>query len=178
MILKANHIEPLTIVAGTREMRETVALWLLKRVEYIQELPGGYEAIGVARGTNLVGACLFTDYRPCPGGGSLTMWAAGHGWISRRIIREMLGYPFNPKPRGLGCHRITALIGRANKPSRKMVEDLGFVQEGKIRRGLSTTADLMVYGLLREECRWLNPSPVLAALDKADRGGGNAVARG
>lgn len=114
------------------------------------ELPGGYYAIGVTRGAEIVGACLYTDYRPCAGGGNILMYAAGHNWISRRVIAAMFGHPFNR----LNCHRVTALIRRRNKASRTMVEKLGFQLEGKIRRGFSTREDMMCYGLLREECAW------------------------
>ncbi len=140
----------LTVVAGP-ELREDVALWILDKIKYVTDLPGGYEAIGVARDDKLVGGCLYTEYRPCPGGGNIAMWAAGHGWLSRRTIRAMLGYPF----RELNCHRVTVTIPRGNRPSRKLVKDLGFVEEGKIRRGHSTTQDLMVYGLLRDEQKWV-----------------------
>lgn len=113
-------------------------------------MPGGYEAIGVARGGTLVGACLYTEYRPCAGGGNIIMWAAGHNWISRKVIGVMLGYPFGK----LNCHRITALVRRGNRPSRTLLEKLGFVQEGKIRRGYNTREDTILYGMLRAECGW------------------------
>lgn len=131
-------------------MKDVVGLWLIEQIPDITDLPGGYEAIGVARGDKLVGGCLYSDYRPCPGGGNIFMWAAGHSWISRKVIAVMLGYPFIR----LNCHRITATIRRGNRTSRKMVEDLGFVLEGKVRRGYSPREDMMVYGLLREECGW------------------------
>lgn len=137
----------MSIVAG---QKETVGLWLLEHIPEVTDLPGGYEAIGVARGPDLVGACLYTDYRPCMGGGNVMMYAAGHNWLSRRVIGVLLGYPFKQ----LRCHRITVTVRRANRPSRRLIEKLGFVLEGKIRRGLNTREDLMLYGLLRDECRW------------------------
>jgi len=133
-----------------RDHKEAVGLWLLKHIPEVTDLPGGYYAIGVARGDALVGACLYTDYRPCPGGGNIMMYAAGHGWLSRRVIAVMLGHPF----KRLNCHRITVTIRRGNKASRKLVEDLGFVLEGKVRRGFNLREDMTIYGLLRDECRW------------------------
>lgn len=141
-------IAPLRILAGEKER---VALWMLAHLPQLTELPGGYEAIGVVRGTEIVGGCLYTDYRPCVGGGNIVMWAVGHGWLSKRTIRELLGYPFNQ----LNCHRATALIARGNKPSREMVERIGWRLEGKMRRGFDTRQDLLIYGLLKSECGWI-----------------------
>lgn len=124
---------------------------MIDRIPDVMELPGGYEAIGVARDGALVGGCLYSDFRRCPGGGTVQIWAAGEGlWISRRVIAVMLGYPFKQ----LGCHRITALTGRKNKPTRRLLEDLGFKLEGIARRAFSPTKDACIYSLLRDEVRW------------------------
>jgi len=142
-------MQPLTIVGGERER---VGLWLLDKLPEVTSLPGGYEAIGVARGDVLVGGCLFSDFSPCIGGGAdIRMWAAGSNWISRRVIGVMLGYPF----RRLGCHRITAVTAKKNKPCRKMLEDLGFRLEGTARHGFGIGKDAMIYGLLRSDQRWV-----------------------
>lgn len=145
-------IEPLRIVPGQRDL---VALWMLERLPDVTDLPGGYEALGVARGLELVGGVIYSDYRPCKGGGQIQMWCAGHNWLSRRVLREVFGYPLNERPRGLGCHRINALVARGNKPVRRMCNALGFTEEGKLRRGYDTQQDLIVYGLLRSECKWI-----------------------
>lgn len=141
-------MEPLSIVGGQREL---VGLWLLERLPEVTNLPGGYEAIGVARGGQLVGGCLYTDFSPCVGGGAdVRMWAAGHNWISRKVIRVMLGYPFDQ----LKCHRVTAVTAKKNRACRTMLEDLGFRLEGVARQGFGLKADAMIYGLLRSEYRW------------------------
>lgn len=114
-------------------------------------LPGGYEALGVERDGEIVGGALYSNFTQCPGGGDIMMWAAGHGWLSRRIVREFLGYPFR-----IGCHRITVLIAKGNKPSRTLVEKLGFKLEGVAREGFSPRQHACIYGLLRREAaRWL-----------------------
>lgn len=146
----AGRRPPLRTVAG---IRDAVALWMLERLPEVTDLPGGYEAIGVARGDELVGGCLYSDYRPATGGGSIQMWAAGHDWLSRRVLRELLGYPFLQ----LGCHRVMALVGRKNKPSRTMVEKLGFRLEGVAREGFGPRRDAFVYAMLRHEAgRWID----------------------
>lgn len=139
----------LTIVAGERER---VGLWMIAKLEGLTSLPGGFECLGVARDGVLIGGVIFTDYRPCRNGGDITVWAVGDGaWLSRRVIREILSYPFVR----LNCHRLTAATARSNKPSRKLLKKLGFVEEGKLRRGYDVRQDLIVHGLLRNEQRWV-----------------------
>ncbi len=131
---------------------QTVCLWVMDHIQDILTLPGGYTALGVARGDKLVGGCVFTNYVKCPGGGDVQLWCAGEGlWISRRVIRTLLGYPFDQ----LGCHRVTAIIAKKNHKSRKLVTDLGFKLEGVVREGIRPGRDGCVYGLLKAENRWV-----------------------
>ena len=135
---------------------EAVARWMLAQIPHCRELPGGYEAIGVVSITgDLIGGCLYTDYKPGdrPGLGNLEMWAAGKGrWLDRGVIRDMFAYPFEQ----CGCHRVTCITTRKNKPARKLLEKLGFKNEGVIRQGLAPHGDAFVYGMLKRECRWIN----------------------
>ncbi len=66
--------------------------------------------------------------------------------LNRDMVAEALSYPF----RQLECRRITALIERKNKRSRKMVQRLGFKEEGMLRKA-GEKGDLFVYGLLPED---------------------------
>lgn len=130
---------------------EAVGLFVLRHIPDIAALPGGYAAVGIARGEALVGGGICTNYVPCKGGGEIQIWAAGRDWLSRRTIGVLLGYPFGQ----LGCHRITAIVAKRNRPSRRLVEGLGFKLEGVARDGLRPGADACIYGLLKRECRWV-----------------------
>ena len=136
------------ILAGQREL---VGLWMLERLPEVTDLPGGYEAIGVMRDNEIVGGALFTDYSPCPGGGDIRIWAAGHNWISRRVIRTIFGYAFGQ----LGCNRITAITRKNNKTTRTFLEGLGFKLEGVAREGFGPSKSACIYGLLRSEQKWV-----------------------
>ncbi len=138
----------LEIIGGQKEL---VAQWISERIPQVTTLPGGYEAIGVGRDGYLVGGALFTNYRPCPDGGDIEVWCAGKGWLSRRVIRAILSYPFLQ----LGCHRLTALTPKSNKPSRHLLEGLGFTLEGVARQGFGPRSHACLYSMLRGECRWI-----------------------
>ena len=131
--------------------RTRVAEYLISRIRDLTDLPGGYMAIGVVRNHTMIGGCLYTAYRPCKDGGDIQMWCAGEkGWLSRRVIRTMFAYPFQD----LNCHRITCIIAKPNKASRKLCEGIGFKLEGICKKGTNTRTDACIYGLLKSEYRW------------------------
>lgn len=131
------------------EPQEAIGLWLVNALPDLVELPGGYYCFGIVRDGEIKGAALYTNYRPCKGGGDIEVQCAGHGWLSRRVIRTVFAHAFD----ALQCHRITAVVRKSNKPSRRLLEGLGFTIEGRIRQGFGPRSHACIYGLLREE--WL-----------------------
>ena len=111
---------------------------------------------------NIVGIVAFFNYRwPSIEVGFFCddfRWA-----LNRDGIIEVLNYPFVQ----LRCHRITALVEKKNTVARKMVQRLGFVEEGKLRKA-GQNGDLFIYGLLPQDlklCRNLSrPSVSLNGL--------------
>lgn len=75
-------------------------------------------------------------------------------WLSRRFLWFLFDYPFNH----LKCARATVLIAENNHDSRRLAEGVGFKLEGVMRKGDKSGDDLLVYGMLKEECPWLNQS--------------------
>jgi RimJ/RimL family protein N-acetyltransferase len=72
-------------------------------------------------------------------------------WITRELIIRGVAYPFIQ----LKQKRITAMISEQNAPSLKLARGFGFVEEGRLRRAGSRDEDMIVFGMLRGECRWL-----------------------
>lgn len=83
------------------------------------------------RWPNIEVAFLCEDYR----------WA-----LNRDGIVEAFMYPFVQ----LKCHRVTAVVERKNKIARKMVQRLGFKEEGMLRKA-GPNGDMFIYGLLPED---------------------------
>ncbi len=69
-------------------------------------------------------------------------------WAQRDLLGMALRYPFT-----IGCHRITALATKQNKKVRKLLTQIGFKQEGKLRRAAKDKGDYFIYGLLPDEYR-------------------------
>lgn len=130
-----------------------VAAWVAARIPHVGDAArfGPCAAIGFVRGHALCAGAVFTNYRGHDI--ELSFAAADPRWARRGSLRAVFHYPF----RQLGCARVTAVTGRANARARRLTAGLGFTLEGVIRRGLDGRDDALVFGMLREECRWLAP---------------------
>jgi len=71
-------------------------------------------------------------------------------WCTREFLKHAFGYPFKQ----LSCARVTGLVKAGNEAARRLDEHLGFVQEGILRKGMDGN-DLILYGMLKQECKWI-----------------------
>jgi RimJ/RimL family protein N-acetyltransferase len=55
--------------------------------------------------------------------------------------------------------RVTILLDPDNESLERKVRKMGFVYEGFLRKGLDGRRDALVFGMLREDCRWLRARP-------------------
>lgn len=132
--------------------KEKAALWVADRVDVMAGgVPlGDYQAIALCNEKRVLAACIYTDYNGHDM--QLSFASDGPAWATRNAIRGFLDYPFNKA----GCIRVTALCSKKNKRIRKFLEGLGFVYEGKKRKGYNGIDDLICYGLLYSEAKkWL-----------------------
>ena len=53
------------------------------------------------------------------------------------------------------CRRINVLVETDNLKSINLVERLGFKQEGLLRKYNENGHDCYIYGMLKQECPWL-----------------------
>lgn len=77
----------------------------------------------------------------------------GRHWANKELLLTAFAYPFLQ----LGVRRMTGFVRADNADARRLDEHLGFVQEGVLRRAGGDGCDIIVYGMLREECRWIKP---------------------
>ena len=130
-----------------------IVQWLEERIPYVTDL-------GLARGiafrrrngdgaARIVYAGAFNEFR----GRDIQYHAAcdDPSILTRSRIKLLFQYPFEH----LGVERISCVIASGNLRSRKVVEGLGWRQEGVIRKYYSNTEDGILCGILKEECRWL-----------------------
>lgn len=69
--------------------------------------------------------------------------------MTRRVLRAIFTAAFAQ------AVRLTAEIEPHNRRALRQVQRMGFIYEGFRRKGLEGTRDVMCYGMLREDCKFL-----------------------
>ena len=72
-------------------------------------------------------------------------------WFSRRFAT----YCFNATFGHFKCNRATALVRKKNIKAQKFVLKLGFIEEGIVRQACHDGEDVVMFGMLASECRFL-----------------------
>lgn len=72
-------------------------------------------------------------------------------WAHEDILFHVFNYPFVQLKLG----RTTVPVLSGNAQSIRMIEAVGFTYEGKLRRAGPADQDVLLYGMLREDCPWL-----------------------
>lgn len=123
--------------------------WVSSKIYGRDRFPPNAPSIGLLENGRIVGGVVYTMYT---GNGIMMNVAGGYkGWINRAFIRAAFAYPFKQ----LGCTRVSGLVRVDNFAAQKFDERLGFKREGLVRRGDDDGTDLIMYGMLREECKWI-----------------------
>ena len=138
------------IVKVTDEKQGIALDYLARRLKTTSEnltFGSPFTVFVTCRGTDARGVILYKNYSS----GDIEMVCAGEsGWVTPEVLRFSLSYPF----KALDCNRITCLAHRKNKAMRDYLVRMGFKLEGVKRKALNG-ADLMIYGLLKGESKWL-----------------------
>ena len=134
-----------TVIYG---QNDRVIPWVGQRID--EDEFGQAEAIGLEQDGELIAGVVFNWYT----GPSLSMHVAaepGRRWMTRDYLYRVFAYPFLQ----VGCKRVTGLVREDNLDAQRFDEHLGFKREGLIRQGASDGSNLILYGMLKDECRWL-----------------------
>lgn len=72
-------------------------------------------------------------------------------WLTRAYLYHCFAYPF------IQCdfRRVTCVVSERNHASLRFTRACGWTQEGIIRAGGTDGEDVIIFGMLRRECRWL-----------------------
>lgn len=114
-----------------------------------------------------VGAAFYTRYHPVDSIDIHCASAAGTNWLNRPFLRAAFRYPFLE----LGVRRLGTLVTETNERSLRFVRHLGFVQEGIAREAGPDGADIICFGMLKRECRFLTgPPPDIWGIEDVGKG--------
>ncbi len=75
-------------------------------------------------------------------------------FIPREYIIRVFAYPFLQ----LGYPRINSLVSVLNTQSVRFIQKIGCRREGIMRKAGAKGEDMILFGMLRNECRWLMPA--------------------
>jgi RimJ/RimL family protein N-acetyltransferase len=129
---------------------EMVARWVASRMPIFEFGSSPYTALGLMTQAGIIAGVVYQNYTKI----DIQMHVASIAdkrWLNRHFLGECFRYPFEQ----LGCKRVTALIPAKNETAEAFDKRLGFSYEGRIRQILPDGDDLLLYGMLREECRFL-----------------------
>lgn len=122
--------------------------WLCQRIR-TPALGHDAKAIGLMRGDKIVAVVGYERFS----GNDCSVHIAydsEHGAIPPAFWTAVYAYPFNQ----LEQDRVTSLVRSDNVPAIRFCDRQGFAREGLLRRGAGD-ADLIVFGMLREECKFI-----------------------
>lgn len=129
--------------------KERVVRWICERI-HANMSTSTCSAIGLEEDGQLVAAVAFDQWYPPSVSGHIAS-DGSRRWLNREFLHAMFDYPF----RQLGCTRITAPIADGNADAVRFVTKLGFHPEGRLRKAMPDGSDRLIYGLLKEDCKWL-----------------------
>jgi RimJ/RimL family protein N-acetyltransferase len=109
-----------------------------------------YAAIGLEEYGELIAGVVY-DYHTGPAVFAHIASDNSRRWLTPAYLGAIFRYPFLQ----LGCNRITGFVRTDNEAAQHFDEHLGFVREGIVRQACRDGCDLIIYGMLKSECRFL-----------------------
>ncbi|MBJ6722444.1 GNAT family N-acetyltransferase [Bacillus sp. PR5] len=134
------------------EQRRIYKEWAAHQIG-IEQFRSDATTIAVIKDKQIVGVTVFDTFAV----DDCQVHVASDGsrrWLTRDYMRMVFAYPFDQ----LRFKRITSFVSENNLASARFCAHMGFREEGRLREAGLHGEDVVVYGLLRRECRWLTSS--------------------
>jgi RimJ/RimL family protein N-acetyltransferase len=138
-------------VVATEEWKDRCYEWIKPKAHLYSDNEK-FSYIGIIEDDKILGVILFSDYD----GNNIFVHVAldTPRACQRKVIKLMFDYIFNQA----GCGRATATCNNSNERIKKLIEGVGFEQEGLMKNAMQiddTYVDAAVYGMLKENCKWV-----------------------
>lgn len=130
------------------DQSEAITNWVAAKIGE-DSIPMAY-GVGLEHDGKLVAGVVYAQKTAT----NVHMHVASNGsrhWMTPEYLGFCFAYPFFH----LKCERVTGFVRADNIDAQRFDEHLGFIREGRLRRACADGTDLIVYGMLREECRFL-----------------------
>lgn len=132
-----------------RDASGFVSQWVAEKSK--SQVPEGAVSFGfVDDDGHLVGGLSFTerDWQSC----SITIAATSPRWCTKENLTMMFSTVFDE----WGIKYLYTLTPDDNSRAKKLAEGMGFKPDGKLRRLGPNGDDVNLFGMLREDCPFLN----------------------
>lgn len=123
--------------------------WICQGLNEQPESFGSHLTVGIAYAGKLIAGIIFSSIEP-----NLNVWLSIYSIDKRWCCRRILRFVFDMAFIRMNVSRITVCIDVENVKSQKLVEKIGFRQEGRLRRFISPDRDCFIYGLLKSERKY------------------------
>lgn len=132
-----------------RNDSENVARWVADLLPDVRSQ--GFEnckAIGViGKNGEPLGGAVFHNYQPGFRTMSVSVAAVSAQWLTRRIITDILSYPFLE----MGLFKVWSAIAIGNLRSQRFCSGIGFTKEGTLRHQFGYKNHAVMYGMTAPE---------------------------
>jgi RimJ/RimL family protein N-acetyltransferase len=132
------------------EADEFIGRWVADKLGMVGDW-GRFKAFGVLKDSELIAGIIFNNYTFT----DISMHVASDEkkkWLSKHLLFELFYYAFEV----CKCNRVTGYVEASKEDVLAFDKKIGFVQEGVKRKGCINGDDVIVLGMLREECRFLD----------------------
>ena len=136
------------------EIRERAYDYIAPRAHILREMEESdrFVVFVESETDEILGCLLFSDY---DGHNIFVHLALDDPRVcQRRNIKLMFDYAFNQ----CKCSRMTAMCVNGYERNERLLAGVGFVKEGVVRKTMKVKGkyiDAALYGILKEECRWV-----------------------
>ncbi|BBZ94333.1 hypothetical protein BRDID11004_47640 [Bradyrhizobium diazoefficiens] len=116
---------------------------------------GGFSSDAHAIGMEVDGEIVAVTVWNCFETHNCLMSIASDGskrWMTREFLFRSFAYPYIQ----LGLPRTTTKSDERNLPSIRLAHHLGYREEGRLRKAAPGGRGDIVFGMLKEECRWID----------------------
>lgn len=133
------------------DQSERVVAFMREQLQFDPAWNTDVQAIGIEDETGrlLAGIC-YEGFTLCDVNMHVASLPGVKNWTSREAFVRVFHYPFVD----MGLRRVTGLVPSKNKRAMRLDLHMGFQVEGVMRNALPDD-DMIVLGLLRENCRFL-----------------------
>jgi hypothetical protein len=124
-----------------------VAKWCSERIEHFSGWGSNPEAVGYEIDGVLKGGVVYTNYTPTNVFGSIVLEAP----LTKKYLHTLFAVPFLQWK----LPHLSAAVEASNEKSVHMCHRWGFTVEGRLREAAADGKDVIIFGMLRRECRFI-----------------------